>query len=326
MKKISIIVPIYNISKYISKCIESILNQTYENFELILVNDGSTDDSLNVIEKYAYDSRIKIFSKVNGGLSDTRNYGIKKSTGDYIMFVDGDDFLLDENCLEKIISKFNEKELDILQFKMVHYFEKTEKYVYLNDFIDVSALEYWDKIEILNRNSQLSVSACDKVFSSKFLKNNNLFFETNLLSEDVKWFLHCLLKAKNIVLINENIYVYRQQRPGSISTVKGKKHVSDLYSTIKYWLDYDYTNTKIKEIYYSIIAYWYSILRVNFSKDFFTKDMKKDFKYIDSYIFNYNSNSKVKLIYNVKRYFGINIAIILCKVYLFFKRKGVLKI
>ena len=108
MKKIkfSIIVPIYNIELYVDKCINSILNQTYSNFEIIAVNDGSTDNSIKVLESIN-DSRLSIFTKINGGLSSARNYGLKKATGDYIWFLDGDDYIENNSLeiLEKIISK-----------------------------------------------------------------------------------------------------------------------------------------------------------------------------------------------------------------------------
>lgn len=94
LKKISVIVPIYNGETYLSECIESILKQTYENIELILVNDGSKDNSKNIIDKYALlDNRIKAIHKENSGVSDSRNVGLKNTTGDYICFVDQDDYI-----------------------------------------------------------------------------------------------------------------------------------------------------------------------------------------------------------------------------------------
>ena len=90
--KISVIIPIYNVEKYLSRCLESVINQTYKNLEIILVNDGSTDNSSKIIQQY-YDPRIKIINKINGGLSSARNAGLKICTGDYITFVDSDDWI-----------------------------------------------------------------------------------------------------------------------------------------------------------------------------------------------------------------------------------------
>ena len=94
MPKVSIVVAVYNVEKYVSKCIESILKQTFTDFELLLVNDGSKDSSLSILKEYALkDSRIDIIDKPNGGLSDARNTGMRKAQGKYIYFVDGDDFI-----------------------------------------------------------------------------------------------------------------------------------------------------------------------------------------------------------------------------------------
>ena len=91
--KFSIIIPVYNVEAYISKCLDSIKNQSYDNYEVIIVNDGTKDNSVNVIDKYLSDNRFKLYNKENGGLSSARNYGIKYVTGDYILFIDSDDYI-----------------------------------------------------------------------------------------------------------------------------------------------------------------------------------------------------------------------------------------
>ncbi|MGV3354313.1 glycosyltransferase family 2 protein [Streptococcus orisratti] len=107
---VSIIIPIYNVQQYLSRCLESVINQSYKNIEIILVNDGSTDSSLEICEKFSQiDQRIKLYSKSNGGLSDARNFGIEKSTGNYITFVDSDDFISEDyvEYLYYLLKKFN---------------------------------------------------------------------------------------------------------------------------------------------------------------------------------------------------------------------------
>ena len=117
MPKISVIVPVYNNEKYIGKCIESILKQKMQDFEIIIVNDGSTDDSEQVINKYLtlYMDKIKYYKKENGGISSTRNFGINKATGDYICFVDSDDYISDD-LFEKL-DKYIHKQIDIIKYK-----------------------------------------------------------------------------------------------------------------------------------------------------------------------------------------------------------------
>ena len=114
--KISIIIPIYNGEKFIKKCLNSILNQTYKNWEVIIVNDGSTDNTELILKEYCEkDSRILSFNKKNSGVSDSRNIGIEKAVGDYITFVDCDDWI-EEDTLEKIVAILQEKECDVLRY------------------------------------------------------------------------------------------------------------------------------------------------------------------------------------------------------------------
>ena len=149
--KISIIVPIYNIENYIEKCLTSIINQTYNNYELILVNDGSTDSSETICKKIAKENKqIKYFYKKNGGLSDARNYGIRKSSGEYLMFVDGDDFLESKDSLKKIVSRLESSSLDVLQYKMKYYYENGGKNFYFKDFPNLNIEKTLDKLNLLN--------------------------------------------------------------------------------------------------------------------------------------------------------------------------------
>lgn len=112
--KISVIIPIYNVEQYLSQCLDSIINQTYTNLEIILINDGSTDNSEKICNQYKLlDPRIIVIHKTNGGLSDARNTGIKIATGDYISFVDADDFI-DENMYTILFQKINTTNADII--------------------------------------------------------------------------------------------------------------------------------------------------------------------------------------------------------------------
>ena len=119
MVKFSIIVPVYNVEKYLEDCLDSILKQTYDDFEVIVVNDGSTDNSQKVIDNYAKrDNRIKAFKKKNGGVSDARNYGISKAKGEYFIFVDSDDTINDKllEKLDKEIKKYDE--IDLIKYQL----------------------------------------------------------------------------------------------------------------------------------------------------------------------------------------------------------------
>ncbi len=325
--KISIIVPIYNIENYIEKCLTSIINQTYNNYELILVNDGSTDSSETICKKIAKENKqIKYFYKKNGGLSDARNYGIRKSSGEYLMFVDGDDFLESKDSLKKIVSRLESSSLDVLQYKMKYYYENGGKNFYFKDFPNLNIEKTLDKLNLLNEAGQMSISACDKIVKASIIKENNLYFKKGLLSEDIDWSLRVYLKINSIDVINETIYVYRQQRDGSITTKRNIKRNVDLYTIIKKWMDYKYQSVEFKELYYNYISYQMLILLSISKKKDFSKEEWQDIKERRKILINYKKNYKVKITYPLVKIFGFSLAILILKLYLLVKNKGVLKL
>ena len=207
MKKISIIVPVYNIENYIGECVNSIIEQDYTNYELLLIDDGSKDSSGKICDELSNNNEnIVVVHKKNGGLSDARNAGIERANGEYIMFVDGDDFLYDNKCLSKIAKCIDETSADVIQYKMVYYYESKNKYVFNNDLIILNKGDD-NYLKKLNENGQISVSACDKIVRSSLLKDNGILFEKDLLSEDVKWSYHLYLVTKSIQTLNEIMYI-----------------------------------------------------------------------------------------------------------------------
>ena len=129
MNKVSIIVPVYNTSKYLNKCIDSIIKQTYKNIEIVLINDGSTDNSLEILKYYeSMDKRIIVIDKRNTGVSDTRNIGISASTGEYIMFIDSDDFI-DENTIEIMLKYIIKKDVDVVRCNCYKYLKNGKKVI-----------------------------------------------------------------------------------------------------------------------------------------------------------------------------------------------------
>lgn len=200
--KFSIIVPIYNIEEYVGKCIHSLLNQTYKNFEIIAVNDSSTDNSLRVLENIN-DKRIKIFSKINGGLSSARNYGISKSTGDYIWFLDGDDYL-EIKSLETLKKIIDNNYPDIICFPFYNDYANKKRAV-------IDRIE-WGNEELY---PLITVSACTKIYKLSFFLENKFKFKEGILFEDLELIPDIMTSTKNIKFSNEILYNY-VQRKGSI--------------------------------------------------------------------------------------------------------------
>lgn len=218
MAKISIIVPVYNVEEYLSNCIYSILNQTFKNFELILVNDGSTDNSLDICKHYKnIDDRICIIDKKNGGLSSARNAGLDIAKGDYIGFVDSDDYIHPQmyETLYKATIK-NNAEISLCDFKRV--FTSNEDFIFYNECSDkYMTIEHLSNIESLHRMNQdngvVFVIACNKLYKKELF--NNLRYKEGIIHEDEYMVHKVLYAAKKINYIHEKLYFY-MQRDGSI--------------------------------------------------------------------------------------------------------------
>ena len=217
--KVSIIITVYNCEKYIRECINSIINQTYKDIEIIIVDDGSTDDSYKICESIK-DNRIKLFTHKNKGVSYSRNKGIAKSSGKFIMFVDSDDFL-DKNTIEIMVSKMNKHSLDLIYCNLEYFDESRKYYPYKinkdlmleNNFDDIKksiiSLNYLQKHSITNYGPIRCIGG--KLYSSKIIKENNLKFNEDIfLLEDGLFNLNYLDYAKKVMYLNKPLYKYRQ--------------------------------------------------------------------------------------------------------------------
>lgn len=228
-KKVTIIVPIYNIEKYLKRCIESIINQSYVNIEIILVNDGSTDNSKKIVEEFSdMDERIKIINKPNGGLSSARNTGLEISSGDYIMFVDGDDWI-DKNCVEKCLENI-EQDTDVVLFPYIReYIGKSIKNeIYRNDKIYFKDEEVKEKIlkrlfgingEDLKRPDRLEdiSTAWGKMYKANLIKDEK-FTDTQIIGTEDLWFnVNVFLKAKYVVFTKDTYYHYYKENEASLT-------------------------------------------------------------------------------------------------------------
>lgn len=231
----SIIIPIYNVEKYLKQCIESVLKQDFLDIEIILVDDGSPDSCPRICDEFLEkDNRVKVIHKKNGGLSDARNKGLEKAVGEYILFLDSDDYYLDNSFLSKIKQKLENEEFDIIFHKRRYYSEYTNelknlpvKYdENLNKLETISELFYE-----LSKIDSLEAHACLKVIKREFLIKNNLFFKKGILSEDVEWFFRVAPCAKRATVINDVAYCYRV-REGSITHSINLKHLDNLMEII----------------------------------------------------------------------------------------------
>ena len=209
MPKISVIVPVYNTEKHLKRCLDSILNQTYQNFEVIIVNDGSTDDSQKIIDEYTkkYSEKIRSIYKENGGLSSARNCGIKCAAGDYIAFVDSDDYIA-INLFEKLLP-YVERDIDLIKFKIIKVDEKYNEVEKVNGpiFGEVTGEQGFN---LLVFNDVLLEPACIYLYKKTMFDSNNLEFLENTYHEDFGLIPIVLLNAKNMVSTECYGYYYVQ--------------------------------------------------------------------------------------------------------------------
>lgn len=218
--RFSVIVPVYNVEKYLAQCVESVLFQSYRDFELILVDDGSTDASGKICDDFAvFDRRVRVIHKMNGGLSDARNTGIKAATGDYLLFLDSDDFWQTERVMGSICHMLDRTGVAVVQFGHEVFLHKENTIVkglprnysiYNGENIDEML---WNLVY----KGGLAISACSMAISRRFVVDNDLFFKKNLKTEDLEWAIRLFISAPTLVCSDEYFYAYRKQHAGKIT-------------------------------------------------------------------------------------------------------------
>ena len=287
MELVSVIVPIYNVEKYIEKCLKSIINQSYRNLEILLINDGTTDNSMEIVKKYINDKRIKIINQKNQGVSEARNNGLKNATGNYIMFVDSDDWL-DFNCIEKCLNFLKEYELEVVLFPRKN--EYIQSSIKKEQFFKTTILENKLEVEkkILRRyfglyNNELkrclSIEELNPVWGKLYKRKviaNVRFKDINIIgSEDCVFNMEVFFSVKKAGYIEEVFYHYRKSNVESIT----RSYKKDLYEQFKNMYKIMENYIKIKKL----------------SKDFEIALTNRKIINIFSFIFNIcSSNLKFK--------------------------------
>lgn len=221
--KVSVIVPAYNVEKYIHRCVESILKQSYRNFELILVDDGSTDHSGRICDGYEKkDNRIRVIHQKNAGLSGARNTGIHCSTGDFLFFVDSDDYV-SHYLLEKVLAAFAKSEADMTQFNGQSVYGTK-----LDGLFGYYIPRYMDNTEFLRNWFLLGEDshACKRAYRRSSYPN--LTFPLGLSFEDLYINTSSLLQAKKLCAIPDVLYYYENEEHGSITQIKSAKNLFGL--------------------------------------------------------------------------------------------------
>lgn len=321
---ISVVVPVYNVENYLKECIDSIISQECHNIEIILVDDGSTDGSGLICDEYGqtYDN-INAIHKINGGLSDARNLGITASKGDYILFIDSDDYI-GENTIGELIKSLEQNKMPDVVFLEAYKIYPDKRKESLGDKYDKNRINGQEKEVVMDHIASLPKfpgSACTKLVKADLIKRNNLYFEKGLLSEDIDWTIGLLLKAESFAYCDAPYYYYRQNRIGSITNSISSKTVESLLCIIRKWASKENVNKYQKQIN-AFLAYEYVVAIYNY--DGLTKMEKEKMRVTmkeSQWVLKYGKTLKTKITFVVLFLFGIDKA---AKIVSFYK-KGSMK-
>lgn len=319
----SVIIPIYNVEAYLHQCVESVLTQTFENIEVILVDDGSPDNCPAICDEFAQkDSRVKVIHKQNGGLSDARNCGIRAATGKYLLFLDSDDYWGDPEALETIhrrIGQYGES-ADVVMFQaQLIYPDGTviqDSGRFAEDFNDMSSEE---SLRYMVENGLLIGSACSKVVRRSFLLENDLLFKVGIKSEDVHWIFRVANAMPKYQYSDQYFYMYRKGRPGSISTTVSFLHLCQLADMMEEFSDPgQYTNETTKHCVLSLVSYHFTIL-IAYVSNLADKAQRTQLlcriKALQ-HLLDYDIHPRVKLVNKVKRLVGFDMTVRFLGIYL----------
>lgn len=245
MPKVSVIVPIYNVEKYLEKCINSLLSQTLEDIQIILVNDGSKDNSGNIAKEYEKNNKDRVIyvEKENGGLSDARNYGLKYATGDFIAFLDSDDYI-EKDAYEEMYNKAIEENADYVECDFIWEFPNKIR-------ID-KQYPYKNKKEML---SFVRVVAWNKLIKRQLITDNNLEFPKGLRYEDVE-FTYKLIPFINKFTYVDKPFIHYVQREGSIANVQNER-TAEIFTVLDNVIEF-YKKNNIYEKYRDELEYNYA--------------------------------------------------------------------
>jgi glycosyltransferase involved in cell wall biosynthesis len=299
MPKISIIIPVYNVEKYLPKCLDSVINQTLEDIEIICINDCSTDGSLTILKEFASkDKRIKIIDfEVNKGVGFARNTGIDKASGEYISFLDPDDWW-EPAFAAKTYNKITENDADIVQFAHNRYTDKKIQYDIVNKIQNV--------INGINYNEYFCDFVnlvWDKIYKTSFIKNNDIKFPLNIHpTEDVLFVLECFSYKPKVVFLPECLCNYRIDRDGSdmkkydklvINKIQAAKILfqSDFFKNS----DDEYKKLCIQKLFGGIVYFCILTIRKNSPMKVYLSELRDFVTNITDYI------SK-ELVYNNKEF------------------------
>jgi len=313
--RISVIIPVYKVETYLKECVCSVLEQTYENIEVILVDDGSPDNSPQICDQLKLaDSRVKTIHKVNGGLSDARNFGTEIATGDYIVYLDSDDFWSKKDALQEIIKEIKNNGFpDIIYFRRFTFEDGTGQELSIFPEFDkekINKLSYSDAQKYLVIADQFIPSACNKFIRRELAASTK--FTKGIVCEDIDWNFNIALKAKSLIVSNQCFYAYRR-RIGSISTSLGERNVNDLLCIVEKWGKYILGNISINSSLKSaLLGYCAYQLAIVLGITYSTKRTDRRNEFINrikklNWLWKYSISPKPRMVNTLRKLVGVRL-------------------
>ncbi len=295
MKKVSVIIPVYNVEKYIKKCLDSLVNQTLSDIEIIVVNDGTPDNSQIIIDEYVkkYPDKVISIVKENGGQGSARNIGLEKATGEYIGYVDSDDYV-ELNMYEELYGKAKENDSDIIICG--------NNIVYENNSKKIPEINYDNKFNNFENAFFGKMAVWNKLYKKEILINNNIKFKEKVWYEDFAFTLKTLVNAKTIDFLDKSLYNYlwREGSTMNNNNVKRNLEILDAFDDIRnYLISNDLLNKYYSYLEFNAINHIYvstvvRVINANASNDLKKEVTDKLLEYMNSNFKDFKNNKYIK--------------------------------
>lgn len=291
MVKVSVVIPVYNVEDFLEECLESITNQTLTDIEIICVNDGSKDRSLDILNEYAQkDSRITVIDQENGGHAVATNRGMDLACGDYLFLMDSDD-ILDLKALELTYNLAEEKSVDFVIFQAINYYMDKDEYLEeenysmnaLADYVGESVFSYRD---IRDYVFDITVTPWSKLYKREFIEENKIRFPEGLVFDDNVFFYDVLFAAEKITFLKKHLFKRRwyptsSTRAGDLRFLNYIDICNLIWDVFYRYGEFDYYKDELFKKKISTVYYWYKNIQDEFKEDFFLK-MKEDYEKINA--------------------------------------------
>ena len=311
--KFSVVIPVYKVEKYLDQCVQSVVQQTYRDFEVVLVDDGSPDCSGAMCDIWAEkDQRIRVVHQENGGLSAARNTGIRNATGDYVLFLDSDDWWETNTVLETIALQLSRTPVDVLSFNYRKSFDGVLQPTYFPETLGSS--REMETLEQIVQQDRWINGACNKALLRTLLVKNELYFRLGITSEDIDWTLRVALKAETFAFANVSVFVYRQHG-ASISHTVAPKNVHMLCNNVLTCVKLlEGAEAKKATALKPYVAYQYGTLIYNVA-NLSKSDRMPLMAHVKQmkFLLGCSQNPKVRLIYRCSRLLGLSMTMALLR-------------